>query len=304
MLKKKLGLLDKENWYPDMFSDQDEVCMERNESSDTELPGLSKNFAGNIGKELFGTDSSDDEDDWRPPRLKTSEKDKPISNSLANLVNVACTSQCELEEIMARHKIPENVDKAGPPLVNNEVWKILDHKVHTQDKYMSDVQNIVATAIVPVIKLAGTFKKSLNKEAKTFISDILTLIGQVQYNLSVRRRYNIRPNLKKKYHSLCNISMPITTQLFGDDISKEIKSCDSLANVGRDTYKYQYRSGWRGRSGRGQLQYKRGYGNSYNQTNSAYGNRYQPYSQRGSSRPYRAKFSGRGGASETSPNDK
>ena len=103
-----------------MFTDEDEneVHMERNELSNTEMPGLSKNFKGNIEKELFGTDSSDD-DDWRLPQLKTSEKDKPISNSLVSSVNVACTSQCELEEIMSRHKIPANVDKARPPFVNN-----------------------------------------------------------------------------------------------------------------------------------------------------------------------------------------
>lgn len=55
------------------------------------------------------------------------------------------------------------------------------------------------------------------------IADALTLFGQAQYNLSLRRRYMIRPQLKKKYSNLCNINTPITTSLFGDDVQKEIK---------------------------------------------------------------------------------
>ena len=44
----------------------------------------------------------------------------------------------------------------------------------------------------------------------------------------------IRPNLKKKYHSLCNISTPITTQLFGNDIARDVKNCDSMVSFGKD----------------------------------------------------------------------
>ena len=314
-LKEKLGIYEKENMCPGMFLDEDNhnneffasrpnlhVQIDRNDISDSDLPGTSKEVSKNFEKELFGSDSDSEFEEWRPPRLKASEKDKPISQSLANLINVACSSQCDIEDIMKKYKIPENVDKACPPMVNNEIWKILDRKVHSQDKYVSDVQNIVAAAIVPVIKLATTMKKSLNQEAKSYVSDILTLIGQVQYNLSVRRRYNIRPHLKKKYHSLCNISMPITTFLFGDDIAKEIKSCDSIANVGREQYS-QYKSGWRGRGS--ERPFHRG--SSYSQNYSNFGNRYQPYpQQRGSSsRPFRGKnFRRNPNFSNDSPNDK
>ena len=83
------------------------------------------------------------------------------------------------------------------------------------------------------------------------LSDALTLLGQVQYNLSVRRRYIIRPNLKKKYTSLCNISTPISNQLFGDDIAKEIKNCDSMYGLGKDQ---GYRMNvYRGRGSRSKL---------------------------------------------------
>lgn len=267
------------------------VQINSEEVSDTETPGPSR--SKNIEEELFGSVTSEDEN-WQPPKLKALETDKPIAKSLAKLINVACTSQWNIEDIAKKYKIPENVDMAGPPLVNPEIWKILDKRVHTQDRGLAEIQNIVATAMVPVIKLAENLKSAaLNQGTKTLLSDTLTLLGQVQYNISVKRRYSIRPHLKKKYFGLCNISMPITKNLFGDDVSKEIKSCDSMAYIAKDSQYGSYKP-WRGRGTN--RPFRRGYSGNY---------RFQPYPvQRGNfSRPFRAR-AGRVGATSAYPNDK
>ena len=122
----------------------------------------------------------------------------------------------------------------------------------TQGKGIQDIQNLVATGITPIIKLAEVLKPHImvNPEAKTLLSDSLTLLRQVQFNLSTRRRYFIRPNLKKKYHSLCNISKPITDKLFGDDITKDIKTCDSLFSLSKEQNYGYYSRPQRG-AGRG-----------------------------------------------------
>ena len=179
---------------------------------------------------LFGSNNdTDTEDEWGLPKLKSIEKDKPIAQSLASLINTACTSQCDTETLMSKYKVPENCDKLTPPLVNNEVWKVLDKRARSYDRAFVDIQNLVATGMVPVIKLAEILKPYIvgNTEAKQMLSDVLTLMGQIQFNLSLRRRYLIRPNLKKKYSNLCNINVPITTSLFGDDVLKEIKNCET-----------------------------------------------------------------------------
>ena len=98
----------------------------------------------------------------------------------------------------------------------------MERKCQSQDRGIAETQNLLAMAMIPIINLAETFKTqfSSNPEARTLLSDALTLVGQAQFHLSVRRRYMIRPVLKKKYHSLCNISMPTTTQLFGTMFQK------------------------------------------------------------------------------------
>lgn len=84
--------------------------------------------------------------------------------------------------------------------------------------------------VAPIVRIAEILRSnnSQTPEIKTLLSDTLTLLGQMHYHLSLRRRYMIRPLLKKKYSRLCNMSMPITKQLFVDDFSKEVKNCEKL----------------------------------------------------------------------------
>jgi hypothetical protein len=60
-----------------------------------------------------------------------------------------------------------------------------------------DIQNLVATGVTSIIQLVGFLKEvmSNNDNAKRTVSDALTLFGQVQYHLSLRRRYLLKPNL-------------------------------------------------------------------------------------------------------------
>lgn len=151
--------------------------------------------------------------------------------------------------------------------MNNEVWKILNKQAQSNDRSIQDIQNLVATGITPIIKLAEVLKPQIrtNAEAKTLLSDSLTLLGQVQFQLSVR----IRPNLRKKYSGLCNISTPISDKLFGDDITKDIKNYDSLSGLGKDQ-NYYYPRPLRG-AGRGGSYPRRGYAAGYNYPQYGYG---------------------------------
>ncbi|WAQ99028.1 POL-like protein [Mya arenaria] len=134
---------------------------------------------------------------------------------------------------MPKLKAPE----MGEPVINQEIWKIMNIGGHLNDKLMVDIQNLVADGIGLVLKLVNLLKdQSLGTEAKGVLSDTLTILGQTQYNLSMRRRYMIRPALKKKYAGLCNLSTEVTKKLFGDHIDKEIKSCETLSSIGKDSY--------------------------------------------------------------------
>ena len=204
---------------------------------------------------------------WDLPKLKQPEKGPAISQSLANLINTACTSQCITDSLMDKFKIPENCDKLSAPRVKTEFWKVMNKRAQGYDKYFSDTQNLVAAGMVSVIRLAEAMKGQIasNPEAKDLMTNTLTLMGQIQYNLSIRRRYMIRPHLKKKYQNLCNYNVQITSNLFGDDLAKEIKNCDAAVSVAKENYGY---GGYRPQRSRGYFRGARGQRGGY---------RYQPY---------------------------
>jgi hypothetical protein len=187
---------------------------------------------------------------------------------------------------MQKYQIPENCSNLGPPIVNAEVWKILEKKGRSYDRLLVEIQNLVAAGIVPIIKLAEIMGPDLSLPAKEYISDAVTMFGQVQYQLSLRRRYIIRPNLKKKYKNICSQSTPITEKLFGDDIGREIKNCDTGISLAFPKYENRY---FRGRTPgyRGSYHQRRGrpYYTGYNQQHNQYGNGNYRGSFRGRRRP-------------------
>ena len=56
-------------------------------------------------------------------------------------------------------------------------------------------------------------------------------MGHATYELSLRRRDLMRPSINKELRSLCNQQIPVTDQLFGNDVQnslKTIKECNKL----------------------------------------------------------------------------
>ena len=149
---------------------------------------------------LFEEGELVDENEWDLPRLKAPLKGTAVPQSLANMINLACTSLCETDPIVSKYKIPVNCDKACAPLVNSEIWKVMDKRTQTQDRSMAEIRNLVATGMTPLVQLADILKTQFsgNSQAKSLLGDALTIMGQVQYHMSVRRRYMIRPTLSKE----------------------------------------------------------------------------------------------------------
>lgn len=208
-LKDLLGFNTRDDDGPsvfDMYGNRPEnlviECENDGACSDTEFVQSSrpplKSLDTQISGALFDTESLkenelSDDLTWQLPKLKTPQKGEAVSPYLASLINTACTSQCDTDEIIGRYKLPSNCEKLSAPLVNADVWSEIGKKAQTYKAF----QALISIGIMPIIKLASVLKSQIsnNSEAKSMISDALTLLGEAQYNLSVRRR--LRPFLKK-----------------------------------------------------------------------------------------------------------
>ena len=104
------------------------------------------------------------------------------------MINLACTSLCETGPIVSISIKFLSVVK-----------ELMDNRTQTQDRSMAEIQNLLATGMTPLIQLADILKTQFsgNSQAKSLLGYALTIMGQVQYHMSVRRRYMIRPTLRK-----------------------------------------------------------------------------------------------------------
>jgi hypothetical protein len=307
LLKEKLGLSgDKSSDNDDFVSYRNQpnlqIQVDRDDISDSEMSYVPLRHRNPVDKSshlskdamtkaLFGSSDECNSDnngaDWDLPTNKVLEKGPPISKNLASPVNSACTSQCPSSDLINKYKVPENCELLSPPLVNLEIWKSIDKRGQSVDRNIVDIQKLVSAEMVAVLKLAELLKPHItsNSEAKGLLTDLITLSGQVQYSLSLRRRYNCRPHLKKKYANLCHVNVPITTKLFGDDITKEIKNCEAVYSLAKDRYSFPQKSF------RGSFK-NRGMSNGRQ-------NRFQPYNRGQSSFQYgtQRRYRGRGKSS-------
>lgn len=153
---------------------------------------------------LFADDSQSKENEpmandmiWQLPKLKAPKKGEAVSPSLASLINTACTSQCEVDDIISQYKLPSNCEKMSAPSVNPEIWSEIRRKAQTYDKAFQDIQTLVAMGMIPIVRLINLLKSHMTEEAKSLVSDAMILLDQAQFNISVRRRYMIRPFKRK-----------------------------------------------------------------------------------------------------------
>lgn len=82
-------------------------------------------------------------------------------------------------------------------------------------------------------------------------NDALSLFGHANRQLVMSRREILKPELKSEYSHLCNPSVPFTTELSGDDLSKAAREIeDSVKNNIQQGSRY-HRPYGRGRPYRG-----------------------------------------------------
>ena len=68
--------------------------------------------------------------------------------------------------------------------------------------------------------------------------DVIALLGHTNYELLLRQREAIKPNLNKEYGSLCSIQTPVTTLLFGDELQAQLTAIPTSNRIGRTAVSY------------------------------------------------------------------
>ncbi|KAJ8049762.1 hypothetical protein HOLleu_02656 [Holothuria leucospilota] len=132
------------------------------------------------------------------------------------------------EKLKAKYKkypCPENVGTLKPTRVNQLVWDKIRPATRSRDLKLQRVQQLIMKGIIALGKGAHLVLNfpGLDKGVVHEFFDAVAFMAQGSMELNLTRRELIKPDLSRDFQNLCSNAVPISSELFGDDITKYVK---------------------------------------------------------------------------------
>ena len=125
--------------------------------------------------------------------------------------------------------------------MNPEIWEKLTHYGKKQNLRLAAIQNmmvkvgaIIAQSTQKLMEFRGQGAQGGTLDTEVLLTaqiDAIALLGNTNYELSLRRREAIKPNLNKEYGSLCSSRTPVTTLLFGDELQSQLTAIQASNRI-------------------------------------------------------------------------
>ena len=225
----------------------DPLALEVNAESEGES---SEDEGDDIFEDLVGAISIGGDDE-----LLTGE---PLPTTWAAKLNTAWKTKIPKQSytvIQQKYRTPNNLTDFRIPRMNKDIWDLCSKWHKKADLNMSGSQRALVKAATAVLKLHDYFSnqdRSVRHIAMQTTADIVSLLGKVNRELSVRRKQATRPVLQGDYKKLAN-STSVTEHLFGDNITQDIKDINTKRKIGAHGFQRNYgtHSQYRGGNYRG-----------------------------------------------------
>ena len=222
-----------------------------------DLDNLEDNLADTLAEK--SGDETDDEDLLGTIAAELSSEEKlgdKLDEKLAAIVNGRFQQKMNPDLQKAKfeaHNRPENCAGLVVPKVNPEIWNNLSSESMKSDLKLQHIQRTIVKAATASARAAEIIlKMPKSDKAATAVrncTDAIAMCGHASREISLKRRQAIRPHLNKQITRICDETVPITSQLFGDNLAttlKEVKEADKIGAASRDERKRYF--GTAGRS--------------------------------------------------------
>ena len=160
--------------------------------------------------------------------------------------------------MLQKYRIPSNLELKIPQM-NNEIWKLCNKWQKKADLNMAASQRTLTKVVTAVLGLQSVFGSNASQMAKQVVfqttADIVSLLGKVNRELSLKRKISARSVLVGDYKSLATITKDSEENLFGDTLTQDIKDVNIRRKIGEFGNR---KRDWRGN--------RRGGGNYYNRS--------------------------------------
>ena len=189
-------------------------------------------------------------DSLEDPFSTPDETGPPVHPKLAVKVDDRFLTNLNNEVVTQKIKAyirPDNCPNLVVPKCSSEVWRNLSKFQRATDFKVSHGQKSInsgATAVVEILdQLLTSAKSPQSLQIPQLVAkgcDALALFGHASQELSYHRRDTLRPAIKREYASLVNRGVPVTSQLFGDDIVKTMKDAKQETSIIKESNQNQW----------------------------------------------------------------
>ena len=176
-----------------------------------------------------------------------------VDDTLSKIVNLGIRSVIDRKkskELCETYVRPENCSGLVVPKINKELWNTssLAKVIKDEDKEYQLAQRYVNQGMIPLVQLVENMLTETNMDKNFKLAkDALQLLTYAHRDMSNLRRQRIKTVVTEKYRPLCNESTPLTENLLGDELEKQIKTMDEMQKVGKGVikkpWKRKYKSG-------------------------------------------------------------
>ena len=156
-----------------------------------------------------------------------------VSDALDKRINEAFSKkpiESKFKALAEKYCSPENCNLLTVPRVNPGIWNDLPRASRKLDVGLQEAQKSAvhaAQAITLALELLIRCKKEKTeldqKLLLDYLCDSLSFIGNVSFQVSLKRRELLKLDLSRNFRSLCSSSTPLSRFLFGDELGKSVK---------------------------------------------------------------------------------
>lgn len=173
---------------------------------------------------------------------KSESVSKKVDDTLSKVVNSGIRSMIDrnlAKELCGKYNRPDNCKALVK--INKELWNTtsLAKITKEKDKMCQTAQKYLNQGLIPLVQLTENLLKGKDKTNFKLAQDSLQLLAYAHRDLSNIRRQQLKAVVADKYKPLCHDSTPLTENLLGDDLEKQIKTMDEMRKVGKDLTKHR-----------------------------------------------------------------
>ena len=196
--------------------------------------------------------------DLKLASAKQQARGPAIDSSLASSLDILMRNKSEdADELRKVTNPPENCSGLCSVRVNSEVWSRISANAKHRDLRLQNVGNFIVAGTTHfaylIDLLTGAWDQQSGVIPKDVVSGMLShaqqafkLMGAANYDLQMRRREFMKAEMNASHAHLCAPSVPFTTELFGDDVTKRITEITSQNRIADKALRTEFQRG-RGR---------------------------------------------------------